>query len=555
MDSSQQEPPAASPSPKVRTRKRIAARRCKWLTLTWLLTWWIPSIFLYYCGRMKLRAVREAWREKVAICILIFLASCSLLFLLIGFGPVICPKQAVYSAAEVNGMQDKSRPLVYAYGRVFSVSSLLATHETGYGIQSYQFDALLGSDVSNLFYKHNLFKQYCPGLPSPSPSWDSLANRPKTVAYSHKAIDPSTGVQKMYLEFMNQYAVARIVWPLSYIAKVASAKNKIIVIGRNVYDVNSYFNSNIEFLGPSVKALFANFYGKDATAQWMQIARQNPQQADSYLNCMNNLFYIGTLDQRESFQCQAQDYVLLSFTSILCVVIVAKFIAAIRFVGESSPEKFENFVIINIPVYSEGVDSIQGTLESIANTDYEHSKKLLFIIADGMVTGSGNDRPTFQVLMDILGVEGSLDSYPAFQYESLGEDKDMVNRAVVISGFYTPSESKCLPFIAVVKVGNEDEIGPSAGNRGKRDSQLILLRFLSRCHFEDFMSPLEICIRSKLQNDLDVDPNQLEFLLMVCFLNPISLFNLACRFRLMQTLQWSLIPSIKWSQLWFTTKR
>ena len=475
---------------------------------------------------MKLRAIREAWREKVAICMLIFLASCSLLFLLIGFGPVICPKQAVFSAAEINGIQDKSRPMVYAYGRVYLIGSLLATHESGYGIQAYQFDSLLGSDVSDLFYKQNLFTQYCPGLPSPSPSWDSLANRPKTVAYSHKAIDSSTGVQKMYLEFMNQYAVARIVWPLTYIQKIASSKNKIIVIGRNVYDVDSYFNSNVEFLGPSVKALFANFYGKDATAQWSQIAKQNPQQADAYLNCMNNLFYVGTLDERESFRCQLQDYVLLSFTTILCIVIVAKFIAAIRFIGDSSPEQFENFVIINIPVYSEGVDSIQGTLESIANTTYEHSRKLLFIVADGMVTGSGNDRATFQVLLDVLGVEGALESWesqPAFPYEALGEGKDMVNRAVVFSGIYSPFESKCLPFIVVVKVGNEDEIGLSAGNRGKRDSQLILLRFLSRCHFEDFMSPLEIAIRSKLQNDLDIDPNQLEFLLMVSLLDFISI--------------------------------
>lgn len=80
-------------TPKKSTRP-MSRNRCKWLCLTWSFTWWIPSIFLYYCGGMRTRAVREAWREKVAICMLFFLLSCSMLFLLIGFGPVICPKEA-----------------------------------------------------------------------------------------------------------------------------------------------------------------------------------------------------------------------------------------------------------------------------------------------------------------------------------------------------------------------------------------------------------------------------------------------------------------------------
>ena len=163
----------------------------------------------------------------------------------------------------------------------------------------------------------------------------------------------------------------------------------------------------------------------------------------------------------------------------------------------------------------QGIESIQNTLESIANTSYEDSKKILFIVADGMVTGAGNDHATFQILLKALGVDPSLPQPNAHEYESLGQGTEMVNRAVVYSGFYSPNEERHVPFIAVVKVGNDDETGSAAGNRGKRDSQLVLMRFLSRCHFEEFMSPLEIAIRTSMQETLDLDPNQLEFLLMV----------------------------------------
>lgn len=277
----------------------------------------------------------------------------------LGFGPIICPKQNAFTSLELNDLTQ----YVYAYGRVYTVDPIMQTHKAGYAIEPYMFQSLLGKDVSSLFYKQNLFEQYCPGLEVPDPSWDSLANRPKTPAYSHKAIDPLTGFQKQYLEYMNQYAVARVVWPLDYIKKASSPLKKMIVIGSNVYDVSSYFNSQVKFLGPLVESLFANFYGRDATSQWRQILQQD-ENASLYMNCINNLFYIGQLDQRQSFRCMLQDYILLTFTALLCFVIVVKFFAAIRCVGDANPEDCDRYVLVNIPVYSEGT---RFALYSISN--------------------------------------------------------------------------------------------------------------------------------------------------------------------------------------------
>lgn len=46
--------------------KQSKGRR-RWVALTWIFTWWIPSFFLSKCGGMKRSDVRMAWREKLLI--------------------------------------------------------------------------------------------------------------------------------------------------------------------------------------------------------------------------------------------------------------------------------------------------------------------------------------------------------------------------------------------------------------------------------------------------------------------------------------------------------
>ena len=50
----------------IETVRETSARR-RWVLLCWLLTWWIPSPFLKWFGRMKRQDVRQAWREKLAL--------------------------------------------------------------------------------------------------------------------------------------------------------------------------------------------------------------------------------------------------------------------------------------------------------------------------------------------------------------------------------------------------------------------------------------------------------------------------------------------------------
>jgi chitin synthase len=71
-----------------------------------------------------------------------------------------------------------------------------------------------------------------------------------------------------------------------------------------------------------------------------------------------------------------------------------------------------------------------------------------------------------------------------------------------------------VPFIVLVKVGNRNEFS-KPGNRGKRDSQLILMRFLSRIHFRGDMNPLELELMHQMKNIIGIHPSSYEFLLQL----------------------------------------
>lgn len=50
---------------------------------------------------------------------------------------------------------------------------------------------------------------------------------------------------------------------------------------------------------------------------------------------------------------------------------------------------------------------------------------------------------------------------------------------------------KSVRYIVVVKVGKPTE-RTKPGNRGKRDSQILLMQYLNRVHFDTAMCPLEL---------------------------------------------------------------
>jgi chitin synthase len=73
--------------------------RKRWMFLVWMLTFYIPDFALRLLGpkEFKRKDIRTAWREKLAINYLIWLACATSIFIIAFFGNIICPKQNVYS--------------------------------------------------------------------------------------------------------------------------------------------------------------------------------------------------------------------------------------------------------------------------------------------------------------------------------------------------------------------------------------------------------------------------------------------------------------------------
>lgn len=85
------------------------------------------------------------------------------------------------------------------------------------------------------------------------------------------------------------------------------------------------------------------------------------------------------------------------------------------------------------------------------------------------------------------------------------------------------------PTVIVVKCGTEKEAQTEKkpGNRGKRDSQLILMNFFSRVTYNDRMCPLDFDLFRKIHILMGVTPDFFEVVLMVRAL------NLVCRWCLL----------------------
>ncbi|OMH78627.1 Chitin synthase 6, partial [Zancudomyces culisetae] len=176
------------------------------------------------------------------------------------------------------------------------------------------------------------------------------------------------------------------------------------------------------------------------------------------------------------------------------------------------PEPSNIFVVCNIPCYTEGEESLRGTIDSLAKLKYDDKRKLLFIVCDGMIMGAGNDRPTPRIVLDILGVNSNEDS-EALSYIALGDGMKQHNMAKVYSGLYEIA-GRVVPYLVIAKCGTPLERS-KPGNRGKRDSQILLMRFFNKVHFNSPMTPLELEMFHQIKNVIGVNPGYYELVFMV----------------------------------------
>jgi chitin synthase len=178
-----------------------------------------------------------------------------------------------------------------------------------------------------------------------------------------------------------------------------------------------------------------------------------------------------------------------------------------------------------VTAYSEGELGLRTTLDSVATTDYPNSHKAIIVICDGLIKGAGESMSTPDIVLGMMkDMTTHIDDVPAFSYVAVASGSKRHNMAKIYSGFYDYGHNSAIPvekqqrvpMMCVVKCGTPDEAHKAKpGNRGKRDSQIILMSFLQKVMFDERMTELEFEMFNGLWRITGISPDFYEVVLMV----------------------------------------
>jgi chitin synthase len=483
---------------------------------------------------MKRPDVRLAWREKLALFKLFTLASCTLLFFIIGIPRLVCPPTNLKSLYDVESMNKYDlgkghldKAYVAAYGRYYEITDLVDEHINEIGADDTRMQRVLGRDVSQMFFPAMDWDGSCPGITNPGASWDNLIERDPDRMRPHQQLNPQTQQPMNFMNHLGRYSRGRIGWTKSALESLNNPMMKVLVMYNKVYNVAGYFQGQMEpgFFDRNIWNIFTNAAnGQDVTGFLEQLRSQNPVYYRNVVNCMDNLFYIGVVDGRDALKCTITDTIMLAASVIICLVIGIKFLSAFTSGDSTDPDDIHRYVMIQIPCYTENRESLEATLNSIANARYSDQHKLAVIICDGIITGmdnGGTSKPTPDIVLDILygneerATEEKEKARHPMSYYAVGEGRKAENKAQLYSGKYTPEGSgRELPFVVIVKTGVEGE-KMKRGNRGKRDSQCLLFRFLSNVYGNQPLTEFEYALYHEVEEVINVPIRNYEFMLMV----------------------------------------
>ncbi|KAL1757372.1 glycosyltransferase family 2 protein [Schizophyllum commune] len=516
--------------------KESSARR-RWVMLCWILTFWVPTPCIAWIGRMKRPDVQQAWREKLALNMLIWFVCGCAVFVIAILGNIICPTQHVYSTGDVaEHNYDDSPDSVYTYirGEVFNLNRISEIHGRVVSVvdQKTILDNYGGGSSDDIFpIQVSAVCNGKDGSVSPFVSMEVSNVTDEYAKYHDFRAWTNDSRPDWYYESMTEMRwtsrVGFIGWTKKELKNKAASGSAVAIIDNMVYDLSDYIqygpalkspdgtqaptDTDRWFMDDSVVDLFKYNAGGDITKK-MESLNIDSATLSRQRTCLRNLFLIGKVDNRNSPQCLFSTYILLVLSIIMVSVITFKFLASVNFSSPRAPEDHDKFVICQVPCYTEDDKSLRRTIDSLAQLKYDDKRKLLLVICDGMIVGSGNDKPTPRIVLDILGADPNLDPEP-LSFLSLGEGAKQHNMGKVYSGLYECA-GHVVPYLVVVKVGKPSERS-RPGNRGKRDSQMVLMRFLNKVHFNSPMNPLELEMYHQIKNVIGVNPTFYEYVFMI----------------------------------------
>ncbi|CAO0797536.1 unnamed protein product [Mucor circinelloides] len=546
-----------------------------WVLFSRIVTFWALPPMLRAL-KMGDAGMQQAWREKITLCFLIACMGGFVAFITIGLNSVLCPPSQANNQANYASYNDtlQAPNLLGVLGWQYNVSK---SNPSG-NLNFYDLAAVPGTDITN-YFTHGTNIPECTNPGNEKALTFAAVN--SNPCSANNGVGGCLYGDTSLANLQGTYGLVPINRQVGYDWTQFATANLtyFIVVDGNVLNMEPYIKAHpqpiaTDELDGVIRGLLNSSFaegGRDGT----KMLFRRPEFKAS-INCLVQKYKAGHID-KSTTGCFVSTIVLAASLGIVLAIVLARFSMALIFswflsrklsrtpppvppsaasaassvmmrnqqtmeMSDIKPGMMQRndsgstlipaggvagkrvevgndlFTVLLITCYSENTEGIQATVESLSATDYPDDRKLLFLIADGIITGHGETISTPDMCLSLLTFDESQPSMKnpePMPYIAVAVGSKQHNCAKVYAGHYVCKGHK-VPMILVVKCGNPDEQGkPKPGNRGKRDSQLILMNFFSRVTYNDRMTPLDYELFRKIQYLMGVTPDYFELVLMV----------------------------------------
>lgn len=450
------------------------------------ITFWAPPFLLSSLGGLKDKVTRQAWREKIGLCTIALGLGAIIGFLTVGLDRALCPNNTDTNPDRF--IRIGSTPgLLGISGWSFNVSN--AKSPAGANFQ--QLSSISsGGDISG-FFNRNIDTNYprCRGL-----KFQVATDVPCPSTNNCSIQDPLTPATLQKFNLINNTHLVGYDWD-----QINNLQHFFVVDGA-VLNFENYIKAHPNPLSNdtvdhAIRTVLAQKSGgRDATRIFYTNADLR-----SAVPCMMQRYYAGNIDKITP-GCVVSQLILYAGLIVILGLVLVRFAMACVFnwflsarltatpknlsrsvispavmpeganvqvnsrngtapwnSEKRQPSKItkvnggpnpiismnqigaELYTVCLVTCYSEGEEGIKGTLDSISGTTYSDSRKLIFVVCDGMITGAGEKLSTPDICVNLLDVDPRFGEPAPMGYMSIGLGDKSQNRAMVYGGYYSKS--------------------------------------------------------------------------------------------------------------------
>lgn len=456
-----------------------------WSLFAHAVTFWAPPFLLSAVG-LQDKPTRQAWREKIALCSIALILGGLVGFATVGLNRALCPADSSNNPDRFINLG--SDPVgLGIQGFVFNISAAKSPSNVDF----FKLGAAgPEQDITNAFTRTAANYPACKSLSF------SIATDPPCPSANSCPLPPLSTATFQQFNLINTTKVVGYDWD-----QVRNLSGYFVVDGV-VLNMNTYFQLHpkpipkdpVDTAIRTVVAQQSNSGGKDGTRLFY-----SRDVLKSAVPCLTQRYYAGNIDKITPGCFVSQLFLYVGLIVILGLVLV-RFVMACVFswfmsarlvappknlsrrvvspavLPEGANTTIDNktgtapwadgpkgprgnklirsqpatdismaqigaelFAVCLVTCYSEGEDGIRTTLDSISATSYSDSRKLLFVVCDGMITGAGEKKSTPDVCVGLLDADPRFGNPEPMGYFSVGLGSKSENRAMVYAGHY----SKC----------------------------------------------------------------------------------------------------------------